>query len=198
MPTPSCAPSISPGMSAMTNSRPSMRATPRLGCSVVNGIVGDLRLGRGDGSKKRRLAGIGQADQAGIGDQLQPQPDGQLLARQAGIGAARRLVGRSLEMLIAETAIAARGQPKALARPPSGRRSASHCPLHRLACRRAPSASRLRPWRRCGCGPCRGCRSWREMLLVAVVDQGVETVDRLEPRHRRRGRRRRHPGRRTR
>ena len=39
------------------------------------GIVGDLRLGRGDGRQEGRLAGIGQADQAGVGDQLQPQPD---------------------------------------------------------------------------------------------------------------------------
>ena len=45
------------------------------------GIVGDLRLGRGDGGEEGRLAGIGQADQPGIGDQLQPQPDRALLAR---------------------------------------------------------------------------------------------------------------------
>ena len=36
-PAPSCAPSIRPGMSASTNSRPSARTTPRPGCSVVNG-----------------------------------------------------------------------------------------------------------------------------------------------------------------
>ena len=46
------------------------------------GIVGDLRLGRGDGGEEGRLAGIGQADEAGIGDQLEPQPDRLLLARQ--------------------------------------------------------------------------------------------------------------------
>jgi hypothetical protein len=38
-------------------------------------IVGDLRLGGGDGGEEGRLAGIGQADQTGVGDQLQPQPD---------------------------------------------------------------------------------------------------------------------------
>ena len=51
------------------------------------GIVGDLRLGGGDGGEQGRLAGIGQADEAGIGDQLQPQPQPALLALLAGIGA---------------------------------------------------------------------------------------------------------------
>ena len=70
-------------------------------------IVGDLRLGGADRGEEGGLAGIGQADQAGVGDQLQPQPDGALLAGLAGIGAARRLVGRGLEIGIAEAAIAA-------------------------------------------------------------------------------------------
>jgi hypothetical protein len=35
-------------------------------------IVGDLRLGGRNGRQEGRLAGIGQADQAGVGDQLQP------------------------------------------------------------------------------------------------------------------------------
>jgi hypothetical protein len=71
------------------------------------GIVGDLGLGGRDRGEEGRLAGIGQADEAGIGDQLQPQPDPAFLARQAGIGPARRLVGRGLEIGIAEAAIAA-------------------------------------------------------------------------------------------
>ena len=49
------------------------------------GIVGDLRLGGGDGGEEGRLAGIGQADQAGIGDQLEPQPDRLLLAAWPGL-----------------------------------------------------------------------------------------------------------------
>ena len=56
-------------------------------------IVGDFRLGRADGGKECRLPGIRQADDAGIGDQLEPQPDGVLLAGLAGIGAARRAIG---------------------------------------------------------------------------------------------------------
>ena len=71
------------------------------------GIVGDLRLGGGDRGEEGRFAGVGQTDEAGVGDELQPQPDRALLARLAGIGAARRLIGRRLEMRIAETAIAA-------------------------------------------------------------------------------------------
>ena len=43
-------------------------------------IVGDLGLGRRNRGEKRRFAGIGQADQPGIGDQLQPEPDPLLLA----------------------------------------------------------------------------------------------------------------------
>ena len=81
------------------------------------GIVGDLRLGRADGGEKRRLAGIGQADEAGVGDQLEPQADGALFAGLAGIGVARRAVGRRLEMRVAETAIAAFGDASRAGRP---------------------------------------------------------------------------------
>ena len=79
------------------------------------GIVGDLRPRRAHRGKEGRLAGIGQADEPGIGDQLEAQPDGALLAGQAGIGMARRAVGRGLEVKIAEAAIAALGQHHALA-----------------------------------------------------------------------------------
>ena len=78
-------------------------------------IVGDLRLGGADRGKKRRLAGIGQSDDAGIGNKLKPQTDGVLFARLAGIGAARRAIGRGLKMRIAETAVAAMGKRDALA-----------------------------------------------------------------------------------
>ena len=80
-------------------------------------IVGDLRLGGADRGEEGRLAGIRQADEAGVGDQLQPQPDPALLARLAGIGVARRAVGRGLEMRVAEAAIAALGEHDALRRP---------------------------------------------------------------------------------
>ena len=60
------------------------------------GIVGDLRFGGADDGEEGRLAGIGQADQAGIRDQLQPQPDPALFALLAGIGVARRAVGGAI------------------------------------------------------------------------------------------------------
>ena len=57
------------------------------------GVVGDLRPGGAHRREKGRLPGVGQPDDAGIGDQLEAQPDGALLARLAGIGVARRAVG---------------------------------------------------------------------------------------------------------
>ena len=75
------------------------------------GIVGDLRLGGADGGEEGRLAGIGQADQPGIGDQLEPQPDRQRSSPDwpglAWRGA--RLVD-GFEMRVAEAAIAAVGE----------------------------------------------------------------------------------------
>ena len=79
------------------------------------GIIADLGLGVGDRVEKGRLAGIGQADQAGIGDQLEPQPDPQFLARPAGAVLARGAVGRGLVAGIAAAAVAALEQDYALA-----------------------------------------------------------------------------------
>ena len=158
-----------------------MRDHAEIGMQRRERIIGDLRLRRGDGGQEGRLAGIGQADQAGIGDQLQPQPDPALHALEAGIGAARRLVGRGLEMGVAEAAIAALGQQDLLA----GRvRSAISVSL---------SSSKI-------CVPDRHLQRdvvalaagqvaahavhaglGLEMLLVAIVDQRVEAVDAFGP-----------------
>ena len=102
------------------------------------GIVGDLRLGRAHRGEERRLAGVRQPDQAGVGDQLQPQPDPALLAVLAGIGVARRAVGRRLEMRVAEAAVAALAPAPRARRAWSGRRSAFPCPRRTSACRPAP------------------------------------------------------------
>ena len=87
---------------------------------------------------------------------LSLQPDGQLLALLAGIGVARRLVGRRLEMGVAEAAIAAAGEHDAVAG------------LGQIGDQRlVVLIEDLRPgrhlqhhvgaaWRRCGSGPCRG------------------------------------------
>ena len=53
-------------------------------------VVGDLGPGVRDRGEQGRLAGIGQSDEPGIGDQLQTQPHPGLVAGPAGIGAARR------------------------------------------------------------------------------------------------------------
>src|SRR5262249_44362795 len=52
-------------------------------------VVGDFRLGGADRAEKGRLARIRQADNAGIGNELEPQPDCQFDARLTGIGGAR-------------------------------------------------------------------------------------------------------------
>src|SRR5215207_5882901 len=70
-------------------------------------IIGNLRLGRAHRGEEGRLAGIWQADDAAVGDQLQSQPDGSLLTRLPGIGVARRAIARALEMRVAEAAVAA-------------------------------------------------------------------------------------------
>ena len=82
--------------------------TPSCGMQRREGIVRDLRLGGGDGGEKGGFAGIGQADEARIGDQLEPQTIACAPA-PAWPGLTRRgawLVA-GLEMRIAEAAIAA-------------------------------------------------------------------------------------------
>ena len=77
-------------------------------------IVGDLRLGGADRREERGLAGVRKANQARVGDQLEPQPDRALVAGLARIGAARRAIGRRFEMRVAKPAIAALGQHHAI------------------------------------------------------------------------------------
>ena len=129
-----CAPSIRPGRSASTNSSSSTPHHAELRLQGGEGIVGDLRPGARDRGEQGRFAGIGQADQPGIGDQLQAQPDPALLAGPALVGAARRAVGRALEMRVAEAAIAALQQHVPLAGLASGRAARSRCPRRGSRC----------------------------------------------------------------
>ena len=78
-------------------------------------IICDLGLGRRDSGKKGRLAGIGQADEARVCDQLEAQPDRHLDPDLAGIGATRCAIGGCGEMQVAEAAVAAARQHDALA-----------------------------------------------------------------------------------
>ena len=143
-------------------------------------IVGDLRLRRADRGEEGGLAGIRQADQAGVGDELQPQPDPALLAGLAGIGVARRAVGRRLEMRVAEAAVAALGQHDALADLGEvgdqrllvfveNLRADRHLEHHVVA------AGAVQVLALAGDAGLR-----LEVLRVAVVDQRVEAVDRLD------------------
>lgn len=87
---------------------------PELRMQRGEGIIGDFRAGIGCRREEGRFTGIWQAKQPGIGDQLQPEPDGALHRWLPRIGISRGLVGRCLEIEIAEPAIAAFGNPNTL------------------------------------------------------------------------------------
>ena len=145
------------------------------------GIVGDLRLGGGDGGEEGRLAGIGQADEAGIGDQLQPQPD-PASPRPARPGLARR-GARLVEVLkwaLPKPPLPPLREHDALADLGQVGDQRLVVLVEDLRADRHLQDRRRRPWRRSGCGPCRAAGLGLEMLLVAVVDQRVETVDRFD------------------
>ena len=80
------------------------------------GVVGDLRRRPGQPAEQRGLAGVRLADQAGVGEQLQPQLDPALLAARPLLGEARSLAGRVGEALVAVPAAAAVGDDGPLAR----------------------------------------------------------------------------------
>ena len=65
-------------------------------------------------ARKGGLAGVRQPDEAGVGDELQPEPDPAFVARLAGIGVARRAVGRDLKCAC-EAAVAPPRQHHAIA-----------------------------------------------------------------------------------
>ena len=68
----------------------------KLGNQCGEGIVADLGLRVRDRIDEGRFARIGQADEADIREQLQPQPHPHLLARQARLVLAGGAVGRGL------------------------------------------------------------------------------------------------------
>ena len=72
-------------------------------------------MGAREPRQQRRLAGVGQADEAHVGKQLQPQADPRLVSGQALLGEAGGLVGRSGEALVAATAGTAPGDHGTLA-----------------------------------------------------------------------------------
>ena len=71
------------------------------------GVVGDLGARPGDAADQRGLAGVGVADDAHVGQQLQLELEVLLLPLCAGLREARRLVGGGGEVHVAEAAAAA-------------------------------------------------------------------------------------------
>src|SRR5208283_4727303 len=72
-------------------------------------VGGDLRPGAGKAAEQRALAGVGHADQADVGDQLQLQPHGTDLAWFAGGRLSRGPISRRFEAVVALAAVAAAG-----------------------------------------------------------------------------------------
>ena len=110
-PAPSLAPSMRPGMSATTKLTSSggspATTTPRFGCKRGERIIGDLGTRRRDARDQRALAGVGIADQADIGQQLQLQAQVALFAGLAFFMLARRLMDRGCEARVAASAATA-------------------------------------------------------------------------------------------
>ncbi len=73
------------------------------------GVVGDLRRSACEAREQRGLAGVGQADQTDVREQLQLQLQPPLLTRQAALGKARGLArGRCKALVALPTRAAAR------------------------------------------------------------------------------------------
>ncbi len=157
-------------------------------------VVGDLRRRAGEAREQRRLAGVRQPDQAGVGEQLQPQLDPARLALQPALGEARRLTGRAGEALVAVPAGAARRRrpPAGPARP--GRSGGPRGP--RPGCRAEPGSPRPRHGRRGAARPRRGRRARRAGAARTAARRGRGARDRRPAPRRRRARRRRRRARR--
>ena len=124
--------------------RPESPTTPRFGVERGERIVGDLRPRGGDARDHRRLAGVREADQPDVGQQLQLRAEILLLAGQARLDVARRAVGRGGEARVAAAAEAALARSARAGRLRSGRRPDCSVPSsslrRRRPCRSAPAA----------------------------------------------------------
>src|SRR6202158_3114074 len=143
-------------------------------------IVGDLRLGRADHGKESRFPGIGEADQAGIRDQFQPQPDPALLTFLSGIGVAWRAVGGRLEMRVAEAAIAAFGEHESFAERGEVVDQRFAVLVEHLRAHRHLQHDRLAVGTMAVLAHAVGALLRLEVLLIAIVDQRVQAIDRLD------------------
>jgi len=142
-------------------------------------IVGDLRLGCADGGEEGRFAGVRQADDSCIGNQLEPELDGEFGPGLTGVGMTRCAVGRSFEMSVAEAAIAAMRERDGLT--DGGEIGEKRDPVFLVDLRADRQFERdivavgAMPVLAHPGAPIAG----GEVLLVAVVDQRIEPIDRL-------------------
>ncbi len=79
------------------------------------GVVGDFGFGGGEAGQQGGFAGVGEAHQPDVGQQLELEDFPFLAARLAGLGVARGLVGGGLEVGVAQAAAAARYEDALLA-----------------------------------------------------------------------------------
>src|SRR3546814_19236815 len=83
--------------------------------SDLERVVGDFRRRRGHGADESALAGVGEAKQADVGQQLELQPKQALLTLLARRELSRGAVGGTLEVHDAQAALAALGHQHAVA-----------------------------------------------------------------------------------
>ena len=121
-------------------------------------VGGDLRRGPRHAPQQRGLAGVGQPDEADVGEQLQAQVDPALLAGQAALAHAAAPGSSSSRTSCCRARPSRRGRRRRAGRVRRGR--ACCRPTRRPACRagRAPPAAGRR--RRGAARPRRGRRAW--------------------------------------
>ena len=198
-PLPRWAPGIRPGTSAMVNRADAGRDHTEVGHQRGEGVVGDLRPGRGEHGDQRGLARRREADQRDVGERLQLQDD------VDGRRRARRAARSPAPCDVATTAPCCRDprgrRARRRTRCPWPTRSASSCPspsLTTVPCGTArtmsPPSAPLRsspaPGRRCRpCGAvsggspaawstCGSTRSTTDAAASAVAAVGA--AERLE------------------
>ena len=88
---------------------------PEHGLERRERVRADLRRGARHPREQRRLAGVRDADEPDVGEQLQAQVDPALLADEPALGEPRRLPGRRREALVAAPASATARDDDALA-----------------------------------------------------------------------------------
>ena len=106
-----------------------------IGFEGGEGIIGDFGLGGGDAGDERGFAGIGIADQADVGQQLEFEPIKAFLAGAAQLVLARGLMGAGGKVLIAAPAATAFGDDQALVGLAESRGSARRFPGRKGLCR---------------------------------------------------------------